>query len=133
MFQDFLYLLGTPNLTRTSEWLLRDCILQLHLYSNFKVYSLITVVIFNFDLSLFIKSAVKIFRVFFFMEHSINSNFKMHSVIISAFLFVGALRKKQWHFFFRGASCTEHFQKVYCPDSSWVTFNLKKAVMLLVL
>ena len=60
-FQDFFYFLGTPILSGTSEWLLRDYILHLHLYNNFKVYSLPHPIFFYFDLPIFTQSAEKIF------------------------------------------------------------------------
>ena len=79
----FLCLLGTPILSGTSEWLLQDCILHLHLYSNFKMYGPLTLGFFYFDLSLFTQNAVKFlyFKFYVLRERSRDiASFLEHSV-----------------------------------------------------
>ena len=99
-FQDFLYFLGTTILSGTSEWLLPDYVLHLHLYNNFEVFSLLILIFFYFDLPIFTQSAEEIFLflkfyvlregsnfIASFLEHPVCSNFKMHNILLLVFLF----------------------------------------------
>ena len=123
-----------------------------HVYSNFKMYSLL-ILVFYFYLPLFTQNvSVKVVYSWTFrcstkeaviLPYSWSTlyiafqNVKVpdsvvafdlllftQTVCIKAFILeiLSAPRRKQWYCFFHGAPWIWHFQNVYCPDFSFFLF-----------